>query len=83
MGAVDVLHIAPSQRHDELWYVCCFFGGEQQVHVIVHQRIGMKLTFVNLQRFTQPVQVANVVFLAKEAWLTVVPALHDVERDTI
>ena len=51
--------------------------------MIGHQRIGMKLTFVNCQRFAEPVQVACVVLLAKEAWLAVVPALHDVERDTI
>ena len=83
VGAVDVLHVAPSQRHDEFWYGCCFFGSEQQVHMIGHQRVGMQLTFVVYQRFTQPVQVAGIVALAKEAWLAVVSALHDVERDTI
>ena len=51
--------------------------------MIGHQCIGMKLTFVVCQRFTQPLQEAGVVLLTKEAWLAVVPALHDVERDTI
>ena len=51
--------------------------------MIGHQQVGMKLTFVVSQRFTQPVQVAGVVRLAKEACLAVVPALYDVERDTI
>ena len=51
--------------------------------MIGHQRIGMKLTFVVYQRLTQPLQETVVVPLAKEAWLTVVPALHDVKRDTI
>ena len=63
--------------------VTAFLGSEQQVHMIGHQRIGMKLTLVVCQRFAEPVQVAGVVLLAKEAWLAVVPALHDVERDTI
>ena len=59
------------------------FWGEQQVHIIGHQRIGMKLTFVNCQRFAEPAQVAGIVLLAKEAWLAAVPALYDVGRDTI
>ena len=51
--------------------------------MIAHQRVGMKLAFVVIERFAQPVQVAGVVVLAKEARLAVVPAQDDVERDTI
>ena len=51
--------------------------------MIGHQRVGMKLTLVVCQRFAEPVQVAEVVLLAKKAWLAVVPALHDVEPDII
>ena len=63
--------------------VAAFFGGEQQVHMIGHQCIGVKLTFVNWQRSAETVQVAGTVLLAKEALLAIVPTLHDVERDTI
>ena len=83
MGTVDVLHVAPRQRHDELRYCFCFFGGEQQVYMIAHQRVGMKLALVVAQCFAQPVQVAGVIVCAKKAGLVVAPAQDDVERDTI
>jgi hypothetical protein len=53
------------------------------VRVVGHQYVGMQRTLGLGQRFTQPVQIAGVVVLAKETGLAVVPALDDVQRNTI
>ena len=48
-----------------------------------HERIGMKLYAFSGKRVAQPVQIALVIRFAKETSLTVVTALHDVQRQTI
>jgi hypothetical protein len=83
MGAIDVLHMPPPQRHDERRHRRRLFRGEEQVDVIGHQHIGVQRALGLAQRFSQPMQVAAVVFLAEKARLAVVAALHDVERNSI
>ena len=83
VGGVDVLHIAPSEGNDQLGDRLGFLRGEQQMHMIGHQRVGVKHTPALLQRFSQPMQVSVVVFLCKKAGLAVVAALHDVQRHVV
>lgn len=44
-----------------------------------HQAICVKAEIVLNQCFFQSMQIAEIIFLSKEAWFAVVPALHDVQ----
>ena len=47
--------------------------------MVRHEHIGVELTSLLIQRHAQPRQVSVIVFFAKEAGITVVPALDDVQ----
>lgn len=53
----------------------------QQVHVVVHQDIGMEAHAAGREQFAQQLQVAQPVAVIEEAGQAVVAALHDVLRD--
>ncbi len=73
----------PPQRHDELRHRRRLFRGDEQGDVMGHQHIGMQRALGVAQRFSPPMQVAAVVFLAEKTRFAVVAALHDVERNSI
>ena len=50
------------------------------MYMIGHRDIGVQFALCLTKRLVQPVQVATVVFLSKKTRLTVVPALHDMQR---
>lgn len=54
----------------------------QQVDVVVHQYVRMQVHACRQQCFTQERQVAAPVAVIQEAGQPVVPALHDVLRDS-
>ncbi len=80
VAAIDVLHVAATQRHDEAVHRLRRQWREQQVHMVGHQHIRVQFTARGFQRLTEPVPIAQVVVLAEEARIAVVPALHDVQR---
>jgi hypothetical protein len=53
------------------------------MHVIGHQHIGVQCAVGRNQRRPQPVHVAVVILVRKEAGLAVVTALHDVQRQAV
>ena len=57
-------------------------GGEQQVHVVVHQYPAMQAATGMVQGVGQQVQVSAPVHIVQEAGQAVGAALHDVLRDT-
>lgn len=54
---------------------------DEQVHVVVHQHVGMQLAAGGEQRFAQQVAIADAVGIVEEAGQAVVAALDDVLRD--
>ena len=56
-------------------------GRGQQVHVVVHQHVGVQLALAGEQGFTQQLQIAGAVGVVEETGQAVVAALHDVLRD--
>jgi hypothetical protein len=58
-------------------------GRQEQVHVVGHQDVYVKRAFVLGQGCFQPMQIAEVIFFAKEARLAIVAALHDVQGYSI
>lgn len=56
---------------------------DREIRIVGHQNAGVQATFAFRQRFAQPVRVTPVIILAKEAWLPIVAALDNVQRDTI
>lgn len=53
------------------------------MHVIGHQGVGVQGAAFFVQCLASPMQVGVVVLFGEEAGLTVVPSLHDVQRDFI
>jgi hypothetical protein len=51
--------------------------------VIGHENIGTQGTFALDERLAQPMQIALIIFLSEEAWFTIMPALHDMQRNVI
>ena len=78
--AVDVLNVAPSERHHQIRNRRNVGRGDQQMHVIRHQTIRMQSHAARAEREAQPVQVSAVVLQVKEAAPAIVSALHDVQR---
>jgi len=58
-----------------------FGRGGQQVHVVVHQHVGMQVAAGGEQGVAQQVAVAAAVFVVQEAGQAIVAALHEVLRD--
>lgn len=51
--------------------------------MVSHQGVGMERAVLFVQGFAQPVEIGQVILLAKETGLAVVASLHDVQRNTI
>lgn len=83
VGTVDVLRIAPPQRHYQLGHRSRLARRQQQVHMIGHEHIGMQRTASFTQRLAKPVEIGFVIVFAEEAGLAIMAALHDVQRHTI
>jgi len=77
------LHVASAEGDDEFGDGCGIGGGDEQVHVVGHQDIGVQGAMFFVQGFVKPVQVGVVVLFGEEARLAVVTALHDVQRDVV
>jgi hypothetical protein len=46
VGAVDVLHVATTNRHDEPGDEAGLLGGQQEVHMVGHEHVGVQLAMV-------------------------------------
>ena len=62
------------------WQAFGIGRGDQQMHVIGHQHIGMDSAIVSPGRFGEPVAIEGVIFVRKENGFAVVAALDDVQR---
>lgn len=51
--------------------------------MIAHQYIGMQPEASSIQRIPQPRETRKSVLVIEEAGPTVVPSLHDVQRDSV
>lgn len=83
VGGVDALHVAPAKGDDEPRDSFGALGCDKQVDVVRHQRVGMKRAPLFLQGFAQPVEVGLVVLFPEEARFAVMPALHDVQGNSV
>ena len=76
--AIGVLHVTPARRLHQARRRIIFCRGEQQMHVVGHQRIGVDGTAAIARRLFEPMEVALIVLLGEEAGLAVDAALDDV-----
>lgn len=53
------------------------------MNMIGHQCIGMQGATLFCQYFAEPMQISVIVLFREETRLTIMPALHDVQRDII
>lgn len=83
VGGVDVLHVAPPEGDDKPGDGFRPLRRDQQVDMVSHERVGMQRAAFLFKRLAQPVKVGPVIFFGEEAGLTVVSALHDVQRYAI
>ena len=78
IGPVDVLPVAAADS----WHqqACSFrwFQRDQEMYVVGHEDIGVNGTAVIGSRLLQPMAVAVVILLGKEARLPIDAALHKV-----
>ncbi len=58
-----------------------FGRGHQQVHVVVHQDVGVQLAPCGEHCFVQQLTIVGAVFVAQETGEPIVAALHHVLRD--
>jgi hypothetical protein len=56
--------------------------GQQQMHMVAHQYIGVKLAAEAQQRLSQALQIALAILIVQKAWQTIVAPLHHVLRNT-
>jgi hypothetical protein len=57
--------------------------GDEQMDVVGHQRVGMKLAVVGCGGFVEPIEVDEVIRFGKETGLAIMPALNDMKRHGI
>src|SRR5690606_416036 len=82
VAVVDVANVAPAERLHQPRQGAWLPWGQQQVHVVGHQHVGVHGA-VQLQReVPQVIQVAMPVDVGEEAGLAVVAALDDVLGET-
>lgn len=70
--------MASSEGNDRLGDRLGFLRAERQMHMVGHQRTGIRCATVFLQRCAQPIQVCVVILLCEKAGFAVVAVLHDV-----
>ena len=51
--------------------------------VVDYEHIGVQSAVGAMRGIVQPDQIGLAISFGKEAWLSIVPTLHDVQRDTI
>ena len=78
-----MLHIPPPHGNQHAGHPLRCLRGDQQVHMIGHEHVGVQFASCLGERFLQPMQVALVIRLAKEARLAIVAALHDMQGQAI
>jgi len=77
VAAVDVLDITTPNGLHEPGYAGLGLGADQQVNVVGHEDVGMNGAVPIGSRLFEPVEVAVVVLLGKEAGLSVDAALDN------
>jgi len=83
LGAVEVLDVASTEGDEELGDGFGSLWRQEQVHVVGHQYVGVKLAAGLPERLVQPAKVGEVVLFVKEAGVAIVPALHNVQGQSI
>jgi hypothetical protein len=63
---VDVLHVAPTNRHDETGHGTGILWGDAQVDVVGHQHVCMQHGLLVLQCLHQPPQIRVTILLVEE-----------------
>lgn len=78
---IDVADIAPAKRLQRARDGVRLLRGQQQVHMVGHQHVGMHRTAFAQGGFAQQRAITEVVRLDEEAGLAAVAALQDMLRD--
>ena len=78
---VEQSHVVPAQLLHHPPECAEFRRRRQQVHVVVHQHVGVQAAAGGVQCFAQQLAIARAVFVVQEAGQAIVAALHDVLRD--
>ena len=81
VGLVDVVDIAPPQHLHHLCDPQCLRQGDQQMHMIRHQDIGVNTARVFIRTRLQIVEVTAVIRFRQESGFSVVAALDDMLRN--
>ncbi len=80
MAAVEGRHVAPAQRlHHAAQRRGCR-RAQQQLHLVVEQRVGMQLYRVHTRRLVQRRQVGTTVVIVDEHRLRVMALLQQMVR---
>jgi hypothetical protein len=51
------------------------------MNMIGHQHVGMNGAVAIASRFFEPMEIAVIILIGKEAWLAIDPALYNVQRN--
>lgn len=78
---VDVSHVSATERLHHACHLATRQRGDQQVHVVGHQHVGVDAAVLAPGDVAQILQIADVVDVGEEARLAVVAALDDVLGD--
>lgn len=77
VACVELPGIATAELLHQARNGACFRRHDQQVHVVVHQHVGMQYTASVQKRFAKEVQIAAAVSVIQEARQAIVAALDD------
>ena len=82
MTGIEPADISASELLHERRYRAHFRRSYQQMHMVVHQHIGVQFAASGEQRVVEQVQVSMTICLIEKAGQAIVAALHDMLRDT-
>jgi hypothetical protein len=77
MDAIDVLHVVLPQALHQHGTTFVRLGGNQEMHVIRHQAVGMHCATGLRGKLIQEAQIGEMIRLREEAPSSVISALRD------
>jgi len=83
VSVIDVLDVAPADRDNQPRDRGRVFWGEQEMDMVGHQHVGVKLAVLVLQGVAQPAEVGVAILIVEKAGSAIVATLHDVQRYTV
>ena len=82
IAGIERPHVAPPDRLHHARRRAALGRGEQQVHVVGHQDVGMDRATMLQGRFPQFLAIAREIRAVRETGLAIVAALHHMLRDS-